>query len=63
MYHLPLPSFHEDAENPGMPLNEIGERTILRFPSVSMIALASINCNLYRELRAVKNYDAYIPFI
>lgn len=28
-----------------------------------MIAMASINCNLYREFRAVKDYDAYIPFL
>ena len=36
--------------------------TVMSLPSI-LIAMASINCNLYREFRAVKNYDAYIPFI
>ncbi|MDC7278626.1 preprotein translocase subunit SecY [Butyrivibrio fibrisolvens] len=34
----------------------------MSLPSI-LIAMASINCNLYREFRAVKEYDAYIPFI
>lgn len=37
-------------------------QSVMSLPSI-MIALASINCNLYREIRAVKDYDAYIPFI
>jgi len=36
--------------------------SIVSLPSV-MIALASINCNLYREIKAVIDYDAYVPFI
>ena len=35
---------------------------VMSLPSI-MIAMASINCNLYREFRAVKDYDAYIPFL
>ena len=35
---------------------------VMSLPSI-MIAMASINCNLYREFRAVKDYDAYVPFI
>ncbi|SDB19087.1 preprotein translocase subunit SecY [Pseudobutyrivibrio sp. YE44] len=35
---------------------------VMSLPSI-MIAMASINCNLYREFRAVIDYDAYIPFI
>lgn len=35
---------------------------IMSLPSI-MIALASINCNLYREIVAVRDYDAYVPFI
>ncbi len=35
---------------------------VMTLPSI-MIAMASINCNLYRELVAVKNYDAYVEFI
>lgn len=38
------------------------EPTLISLPSI-MIALASINCNLYRELKAVKEYDAYVPFL
>ena len=36
--------------------------SVMSLPSI-LIAMASINCNLYREFRAVKDYDAYIPFI
>ncbi|MCR4567960.1 MAG: preprotein translocase subunit SecY [Pseudobutyrivibrio sp.] len=36
--------------------------SIMSLPSI-MIAMGSINCNLYREFKAVKDYDAYIPFI
>ncbi|MBO6283312.1 MAG: preprotein translocase subunit SecY, partial [Pseudobutyrivibrio sp.] len=50
----------------GMPLvlqlNGMVPKDVMSLPSI-MIALASINCNLYRELRAVKNYDGYVPFI
>jgi preprotein translocase subunit SecY len=35
---------------------------VMTLPSI-MIAMASINCNLYREFKAVRDYDAYIPFI
>ena len=35
---------------------------VMSLPSI-MIAMASINCNLYRELRAVRDYDAYVPFL
>ena len=38
------------------------ESTVISLPSI-LIALASINCNLYRELRAVRDYDAYVPFL
>ena len=31
---------------------------VMSLPSI-MIAMASINCNLYREFRAIKDYDAY----
>ncbi len=37
-------------------------QSVMSLPSV-MIALASINCNLYRTFKAVKDYDAYVPFI
>lgn len=37
-------------------------QSVISLPSI-MIALASINCNLYREFRAVRDYDAYIPFL
>ncbi len=37
-------------------------QSVISLPSI-MIAMASINCNLYRNFRAVKDYDAYIPFI
>ena len=37
-------------------------KEVMSLPSI-MIAMASITCNLYRELRAVKDYDGYIPFI
>ena len=50
----------------GMPLvlqlNGMVPKDVMSLPSI-MIALASINCNLYRELRAVKNYDGYVQFI
>ena len=50
----------------GMPLvlqlNGMVPKAVMSLPSI-MIALASINCNLYRELRAVKDYDGYVPFI
>ena len=36
--------------------------SVMSLPSI-LIAMASINCNLYREFRAVRDYDAYIPFI
>ena len=36
--------------------------SVMSLPSI-LIAMASINCNLYREFRAVKDYDAYLPFI
>ncbi|WP_090165631.1 MULTISPECIES: hypothetical protein [unclassified Pseudobutyrivibrio] len=36
--------------------------SVMSLPSI-LIAMASINCNLYREFRAVKEYDAYVPFI
>ncbi len=36
--------------------------SVMSLPSI-MIAMASINCNLYREFKAIKDYDAYIPFI
>ena len=36
--------------------------SVISLPSIS-IAMASINCNLYRELIAVRDYDAYIPFL
>ena len=35
---------------------------VMSLPSI-MIAMASINCNLYRELRAVKDFDGYVQFI
>ena len=35
---------------------------VMSLPSI-MIAMASINCNLYREFRAVRDFDAYVPFI
>lgn len=35
---------------------------VMNLPSV-IIAMASINCNLYREFIAVRDYDAYVPFI
>jgi len=38
------------------------ESTVISLPSI-LIAMASINCNLYRELRAVRDYDAYVPFL
>jgi preprotein translocase subunit SecY len=38
------------------------DSSLMSLPSI-MIALASINCNLYREFRAVHDYDAYVPFI
>lgn len=37
-------------------------KQVMNLPSI-LIALASINCNLYRELIAVRDYDAYVPFI
>ncbi len=37
-------------------------QSVMSLPSI-MIAMASINCNLYREFKAVRDYDAYIPFI
>lgn len=43
-------------------LNGYISAAVMSLPSI-MIAMASINCNLYRELRAVKDFDAYIPFI
>ncbi|QFJ55224.1 preprotein translocase subunit SecY [Pseudobutyrivibrio xylanivorans] len=36
--------------------------SVMSLPSI-MIAMASINCNLYREFKAVVDYDAYVPFI
>ncbi len=36
--------------------------SVMSLPSI-LIAMASINCNLYREFRAVKDYDAYLPFL
>ena len=36
--------------------------SVVSLPSV-IIAMASINCNLYREFKAVKEYDAYVPFL
>ncbi len=36
--------------------------TVMNLPSV-IIAMGSINCNLYREFIAVRDYDAYVPFI
>ena len=36
--------------------------SVMSLPSI-LIAMASINCNLYREFKAVKEYDAYVPFI
>ena len=38
------------------------ESSVISLPSI-MIAMASINCNLYREIKAIKDYDAYVPFI
>lgn len=35
---------------------------VMSLPSI-MIAMASINCNLYREFKAVRDYDAYVPFL
>jgi len=43
-------------------LNGYISAAVMSLPSI-MIAMASINCNLYRELRAVKDFDAYVPFI
>ena len=37
-------------------------KEVMSLPSI-MIAMASINCNLYRELRAVKDFDGYVQFI
>ena len=36
--------------------------SVMNLPSV-MIVLGSISCSLYRELRAARDQDAYIPFI
>ena len=36
--------------------------SVMSLPSI-LIAMASINCNLYREFKAVKEYDAYVPFL
>jgi preprotein translocase subunit SecY len=36
--------------------------SVVSLPSI-LIAMASINCNLYREFKAVKEYDAYVPFL
>jgi preprotein translocase subunit SecY len=38
------------------------ESTLISLPSIT-IAMASITCNLYREYKAVLDYDAYVPFI
>ena len=50
----------------GMPLvlqlNGMVDTELMSLPSI-VIAMGSINCNLYRELRAVKDFDGYIPFI
>ena len=35
---------------------------VMTLPSI-MMALAGINCNLYRTYIAVRDYDAYVPFI
>lgn len=43
-------------------LNGYISAAVMSLPSI-MIAMASINCNLYREMRAVKDFDAYVPFI
>ena len=43
-------------------LNGYISPSVMSLPSV-LIAMASINCNLYREMRAVKDFDAYIPFL
>lgn len=43
-------------------LKGIIPQTVMSLPSI-MIALASINCNLYREFKAVREYDAYVRFI
>ncbi len=45
-----------------MHMEEMIPASVMSLPSI-LIAMASINCNLYREFRAVKEYDAYIPFI
>jgi len=41
-----------------MQLHGMVSASLISLPSI-MIALASINCSLYRELVAVKNFDAY----
>ena len=50
----------------GMPLvlqlKGLVPQDVMSLPSI-MIAMASINCNLYRELRAVKDFDGYVQFI
>ena len=50
----------------GMPLvlqlKGLVTQDVMSLPSI-MIAMASINCNLYRELRAVKDFDGYVQFI
>ena len=50
----------------GMPLvlqlKGMVPQDVMSLPSI-MIAMASINCNLYRELRAVKDFDGYVQFI
>ena len=50
----------------GMPLvlqlKDLVPQDVMSLPSI-MIAMASINCNLYRELRAVKDFDGYVQFI
>lgn len=40
----------------------IVKKEIMSFPTVIM-AMAGLSCNLYREYIAVRDYDAYIPFL
>lgn len=46
----------------GLNMNGLIDSSLMSLPSI-FIALASINCNLYREFKAVRDYDAYVPFI
>jgi len=46
----------------GLHIRGFIDASLISLPSI-IIAMASINCNLYREFRAVRDYDAYVPFI